>query len=224
MKVAVTGPWAAAGDAGALETARDLNRSFVALAAAGCPLVEVHEPSASLPNDEAGRTDFVAAHAALLEGVDTRIHASLAIVGGDAVALGAPAVFAAPYRSYLFDLLDGPESWRLVAVAPGERGIVVGVGDAEGRGRTRLEDVVWAARYAASTRGRGMDRVGIAPSGGMAALTVEGARVVLEMLGEAALLFAGEPAEMLGRLDPRAIDARSAALGQYQPGRRPPGR
>jgi hypothetical protein len=223
-KLAVTGPWAAAGHARALEAARDLNLSLRALADADCPLVEVHEPSASLPGDEAGRSAFVAAHAALLEGVDARIHASLAIVGGDAVALGAAAAFAAPYRSYLFDLLDGPESWRLVAVAPGERGIVVGVGDAQGRGRTRLEDVVWAARYAASTQGRGMDRVGIAPSGGLASLPFEHARSVLEMLGEAARVIAGGPEEILARLDPRAIDARSAALGHYQPGRRPPGR
>lgn len=223
VKVALEGPWAEAGATGALAAAGRLNAVLHALADAGCPLVEVHEPSPSLPSDDAGRAVFAAAHVDLLEGLAERIHLSLAITGGDALALGAEALFAAPYRSHLFDLLDGPESWRLVALAPGERGIVAGVGDASGRRRTRLEDLVWAAGYAASTRGRGMDRVGIAPSGSLAGLGPDPARAVLALLGEAARIIAGGMGEVLERLDPRAIDARSAALGQYQPQRRRPG-
>jgi len=223
VKVALGGPWAAAGASGALDAARRLSAALHALADAGCPLVEIHEPSPSLPSDDAGRAVFAAAHAALLDGLAERMHASLAITGGDALALGAEALFAAPYRSHLFDLLDGPESWRLVALAPGERGIVVGVGDASGRRRTRLEDLVWAAGYAASTRGRGMDRVGIAPSGSLAGLAPDRAQAVLTLLGETARIIAGGGGGVLERLDPRAIDARSAALGQYQPQRRRPG-
>ncbi len=235
VKLAVEGPWAGAagkarGSAGgarsvgprALELARMLNAGLGALADAGCPLVEVHEPAPTLPVDDAGRARFAAAHAALLDGLGDRLHVSLAITGGDAAALGAGALFAAPYRSHLFDLLDGPESWRLVAVAPGERGIVAGVGDASGRRRTRLEDIVWAAGYAASTGGRGMDRVGISPSGSLAGLEPARARAVMALLGEAARKIAGGRDEVLQRLDPRAIDARSAALGQYQPRRRRP--
>ncbi len=116
--------------------------------------------------------------------------------------------------------MAGPDSWRLVAVAPTERGIVVGVGDASGRRRTRVEDVVWAAGYAASTQGRGPDRVGIAPSGSLASLEPARAREVLDLLGEAARTIAGGREEVLGLLDPRAIDARSAALGHYRPARR----
>ncbi|MCU0479303.1 MAG: hypothetical protein MUE92_11285, partial [Chloroflexi bacterium] len=223
VKVALGGPWAAAGARGALDAARRLSAALHALADAGCPLVEIHEPSPSLPSDDAGRAVFAAAHAALLDGLAERMHASLAITGGDALALGAEALFAAPYRSHLFDLLDGPESWRLVALAPGERGIVVGVGDASGRRRTRLEDLVWAAGYAASTRGRGMDRVGIAPSASLAGLAPDRAQAVLALLGEAARIIAAGGGGVLERLDPRAIDARSAALGQYQPQRRRPG-
>lgn len=220
VKLAVAGPFVAAGPAGALEAARALNRALLALASAGCPVVEVHEPAATLPTDDAGRAAFAAAHVALLAEIPADLHASLAITGGDAMALGAAALFAAPYRSHLFDLLAGPESWRLAAVAPPDRGIVVGVGDATGRRRTRIEDVVWAAGYAASTRGRGRDRVGIAPSASLAGLSPASARAVLDLLGEAARTIAGGSEEVLARLDPRAIDARRAALGHYRPARR----
>jgi methionine synthase II (cobalamin-independent) len=213
VKLAVEGPWSARGLDGAADAARGLAAELAALAAAGCPYVEVHEPAATLPADDAGRQAFVAAHGALLDGLPDALHASLAITGGDALALGAGALFALPYRSYIFDLIDGPESWRLVTAAPGERGIVVGVGDASGRRRTRLEDLVWAAAYAASTRGRGMARVGLSPSGSLVALPQERARAVLELIGEAAATIAAGPDEALARLDPRAINARSAALG-----------
>ena len=220
VKLALEGPFAAAGPDGALTSARALNRALHALADAGCPVVEIHEPAATLPRDDAGRAAFTAAHCALLDGLPDDLHVCLAITGGDAVALGAAALFAAPYRSHLFDLVAGPESWRLIALAPQERGIVVGVGDATGRRRTRIEDVVWAAGYAASTQGRGMDRVGIAPSGSLADLEEAPARAILDLLGEAARTIAGGRDEVLGHLDPRAIDARSSALGHYRPARR----
>jgi hypothetical protein len=219
VKVAVEGPWAAGGSDGAHAAARALRDGLHALAAAGCPFVEVHEPTVTLPHDDAGRAAFAAAQAALLDGRPDGLHACLAITGGDAVALGADALFAAPYRSHLFDLVAGPESWRLIAVAPGERGIVLGVGDATGRRLTRLEDVVWAAGYAASTQGRGTDRVGIAPSGSLEKLGPERARAVIDLLGEAACTITGGRDEVLARLDPRAIDARSGALGHYRPER-----
>lgn len=224
VKVAVAGPWSAGGVDGARDAARRLTEGLVALGEAGVPVVEVHEPASALPADDAAREVFAEAHVTLLSDLPESLHASLAITGGDAVALGAGVLFAPPYRSYLLDLLDGPEGWRLVVAAPGERGIVVGVGDASGRRRTRLEDVVWAAGYAASTGGRGMDRVGVAPSGSLAGLAPEVARAVLEVLGGAAAAIAGGRDEVLARLDPRAIDARSAALGQYRPRRRPPSR
>lgn len=223
VKLAVEGPWATGGPSGALDAARALNVGLAALADAGCRVVEIHEGASSLPSDEVGRALFAAAHEALLEGVADRLHACLAVTGGDAVAAGADAIFAAPYASHLFDLVDGPESWRLVAVAPGERGVILGVGDASGRGRTRLEDVVWAVGYAASTGGRGMERVGIAPSGSLAALDPSRAQAVLELLGDAVRTFAEGRDAALERLDPRAIDARTAALGHYQRERRRPG-
>jgi hypothetical protein len=220
VKLAVGGPYAAGGTAGALEAAGALRVSLAALATAGCPLVEVHEPAATLPADEAGRGAFAAAHVALLEGLPSTLHASLAIVDGDATPLGREALFAAPYRSHLLDVLGGPDGWRLIATAPAERGIIVGVGDASGRGRTRLEEAAWAAGYAASTQGRGMARVGIAPSGSLAGLDPDRALEVLRLLGEAAQVIAEGGDALVSRLDPRAIDARTAALGQYRPPRR----
>ncbi len=224
VKVAVGGPFAVGGAGRAAEVARALRGGLLALAAAGCPVVEVHEPAAALPADDAGRAAFAAAHATLLAGLPPGLHASLAVTGGDATTLGATALFGAPYRSHLFDVLDGPDGWRLVAVAPGERGIVVGVGDASGRGRTGLEEIAWAAGYAASTCGRGMERVGIAPSGSLAGLDPDRARAVLDLLGEAARLIAAGPSELRAHLDPRAIDARSAALGQNRSTRGRPDR
>ena len=83
--------------------------------------------------------------------------------------------------------------------------------------RTSLEAIAWAAQYAASTRGRGLDRIGLAPSAGLGGLSLEKAGQILGLLGETARLLAGEPEALLRRMDPRAIDLRSAALGAYAP-------
>lgn len=233
---AAVGGGVAGRDDDALGRARVLRGGLLALAEAGCAYVEVHEPAATLPASDGtpagdatvgvapsagsrGRAAFVAAHAALLAALPDGLHVSLAITGGDALALGAGTLSMLPYRSHLFDLLDGPDSWRVIAALPPERGIIAGIGDASGSRRTRLEEVVWAASYAASTSGRGMDRVGVAPSGSLAALSPEVALAVITLLGQAADAMLGGRDEVLARLDPRAIDARSAALGQYRPGR-----
>jgi hypothetical protein len=61
-----------------------------------------------------------------------------------------------------------------------------------------------------------LHRVGLAPSGSLAGLDPERAGLILAMLGRAARLLAAGPAEALAALDPRAVDARSAALGEYR--------
>lgn len=234
IKLAVLGPWArSSGTAGiarapgaAPDTAAARSaaaRLAVALAAAlvaGCPVVEVHEPVATLPAGPGAGAAFASAHRVLLAGLPAEAHATLAITGGDAEALGADAVFAAPYRSHLFDLIAGPDGWRTIARAPGDRGIIVGVVDASGGRRPGLEEVAWAAGYAASLSGRGMARVGLAPSGGLASLDPARARSLIDLLGEAAGLLVADPDLLLRRFDPRAVDLRSAALGEYRPDRR----
>ena len=126
-------------------------------------------------------------------------------------------LFGPAYRSYLFDLIAGPDSWRTIAKAPGDRGIIVGVADATGEREARLEEAVWAAGYAASLGGRGIARVGLAPSEGLESLDPDRARAIIALLGEAARLLAGDPEALLRRLDPRAVDPRSAARGAYRP-------
>jgi methionine synthase II (cobalamin-independent) len=236
VKLAVLGPWArcsgpagtaraagAAPDASAARSAADrLAAALSAVLAAGCPVVEVHEPVATLPTGAGAAAAFATAHRALLAGLPADAHATLAITGGDAEALGPDAVFAAPYRSHLFDLIAGPDGWRTIAAAPGNRGIIVGVADASGARPPVLEEVAWAASYAASLGGRGVARVGLAPSGGLGSLDPARARALIELLGEAARLLVGEPDLLLRRFDPRAVDLRSAALGEYRPKRRGP--
>jgi methionine synthase II (cobalamin-independent) len=233
VKLAVLGPWARSiGTAGSAEpagaapespAARSAARLATALAAAvaaGCPVVEVHEPAAALPAGPRAGAAFASVHRALLAGLPADAHVTLAITGGDAEALGADAVFAAPYRSHLFDLIAGPDSWRTIASAPGDQGIILGVADATGVRPPGLEEIAWAAGYAASLGGRGMARVGLAPSGGLASLDPARARELIDLLGEAARLLVGDPELLLRRFDPRAVDPRSAALGEYRPDRR----
>ena len=240
IKLAVLGPWARISlVASTMPTGTEASRlagatlsppaksmaaamapALAAVIAAGCPVVEVHEPAATLPAGVGAGAAFASAHRALLAGLPADAHATLAITGGDAEAIGAEAVFAAPYRSHLFDLIAGPDGWRTIARAPGDRGIIVGVVDASGARRPGLEEVAWAAGFAASLGGRGLERVAVAPSGGLASLDPADARALIELLGEAARLLSGDPDLLLRRFDPRAIDPRSAALGAFLPDHR----
>jgi hypothetical protein len=135
------------------------------------------------------------------------VHLSLAISGGNADRAGEEAIFEAPYRSYLFDLIAGPDNWRLIARAPGDRGIVCGALDPAGPATAAVEMLIWAARYAASTGGRGMSRVGLAPAAGLERVSPDQARAAMGMLGRAARLAEAPRDELARELDPRALDA-----------------
>jgi len=164
---------------------------------------------------------FAAAHAALCRaaGVDDvgDSHLMLALTGGSHEAAGAGILADLAYASFLFDLIRGPDDWRLVAAMPGERGIVCGVVD----GATPIGDapevLVWAAHYAASTGGRGIARVGLATTGSLSGLGTEAAARKLAALAEGARIAALPRAEAAASLDPRAIDMRSAATGDTAP-------
>ncbi len=195
-----------------------LAREVGALAAAGCPFVQVDEDDAVLiGNDEAERALFRDAHFRLLAGLPPeRPHLSLAISGGNADAAGPETIFAAAYDSHFCDLLAGPDNWRLVTRAPAERGIVLGVVDARTTGVDDRAVVVWAVGYAAASGGRGEDRIGIAPSGSLAGLPRDVARRKIELLGEVVGLVDRRREEALaGALDPRVVDKRSAGLGRW---------
>lgn len=201
-----------------LDLADALAKELEALAGAGCPFIQVDEDDAvAIGADESEQALFRQAHDRMLGGLPSqRPHLSLAICGGDADSAGNETIFSAPYDSHLFDLIAGPENWRLIRWAPPERGIVVGVVDARSPKLDKLELVVWAVGYAASTGGRGEARIGIAPSGNLAGLPADAARQKIELLGRVAELFAKRDTEPIAAsLDPRAVDTRSAALGRW---------
>ncbi len=237
VKQVLLGPWSAsrrvapgsrkAGspDAGSADAAAErLRPAIAALAAAGCPLVEISEPDVlPIAGDPAAASAFTSAHARLVDGSEA-VHCSLALGGGNLDGAGPAAFFDLAYASYAFDLIAGPDNWRLIAEAPADRGIVCGaLGLGAGSDETR-EVLVWAAHYAASTRGRGLARVGLAnapAAAGDPGPTRADVLRRLAIVAEASRIAAVESsAEMVGLLDPRAIDPRSAARGRFAPARR----
>ena len=210
VKAVLPGPYSAArtstsGDPSAVAWAEALKPSIAALVEAGCPFVEVDEPDAlaiAVVASELRR--FVDAHRRLTDGMEGT-HLSLALTGGNLDAAGPAAFFDLPYASFAFDLIAGPDNWRLIAAAPGDRGIVCGALSPRADGDTSREVLVWAAHYAASTNGRGLDRVGLANSSSLAALSRADALARLTIVAEAARIAAVESVdELAGLLDPRA--------------------
>ncbi len=204
-----------------LALAGALNGELVALAAAGCPFAQVEEDEATrIGLDEAERGLFREAQLTLLDGLPDAsqgFHRSLAISGGSADQAGPETFFEAPYESYFFDLIDGPDNWRLITRAPAQRGIVCGAVDVHDPRVDDKELIIWAASYAASGS-RGFERVGVAPAGSMAGLEPEIARQKLERLGESArIVEARDEVPIQAQLDPRAVDSRSAAVGRWTP-------
>ena len=219
VKQAVTGPYTAGrlGDVDVLARARALNAVLRDLAAAGCPLIEVHEPAAtSIGDDPVERELFSSAHRVLLDGV-VGTHLSLAVTGGNADRAGIATILAAPYASLAVDLIAGPDNWRLVVATPGDRGIVCGALPVTDPGDEGPEALLWAADYAASTGGRGPLRVGLATASSLADLPWPVAVRKLERLGEAARLADLPPGERARHLDPRAVSSRSSPRAARRP-------
>ena len=204
-----------------LALAEALSAELEALAAVGCPLIEVVEDAAvAVGDDPAERRLFRDAQARLTAGVDD-VHLSLAIRGGSADSAGSDTILDAPYASYLFDLRAGPDNWRLVVDVPGDRGVIVGADDATAGRAEAVEILTYAIGYAASTGGRGHDRVGVATSGDMTGLSWAAARAKMAGIGRMVELYAGPRGSLAAAMDPRAIDIRTAAMGRREP---PPGR
>jgi methionine synthase II (cobalamin-independent) len=222
VKAVLVGPWtsgyralhARPGERAVVSRAERLRETVEALAAASCPLVEIEEAEADrIGEDSQARQAFREAHIRIAREIHGT-HLSLSIVGGSAWEAGAATILDAPYASLAVDLIAGPENWRLVANAPHERGIVVGVIDPAHGSEDGPELPVWAAQYAASTKGRGLARVGIGTAGSLARLPWAVALAKLRALGEAARVAALPPGELADNLDPRAVSIRSAAMGR----------
>ena len=220
VKAVVTGPFSSGSAAGSL------NAMLHELSAAGCPMVEVHEPAAvTLGDDALARERFVATQRQLLDGIEpTGLHVCLAITGGNADGAGIETLLAAPYASLALDLVRGPDNWRLAAAAPRASGIVCGGMTADETGDESVEILIYALNYAASTGGRGAARVGIATAGSLADIPWDVAERRMRRLGEAVRLAEASPDERAAAVDPRAISIRGAALGRSgvrRAGRRP---
>ncbi len=215
VKGTVDGPWT---------TDRPLDAvrlELLRLADAGCAWIEVHERFDGAAASDPAR--FAEQHAALTEGIEG-IHLSLALTGGSAEPIGPEALLAGHYASYAFDLIDGPDSWRVITGLPAERGVIVGALTAHPTGDESRELLLYAIGYAASTAGRGATRVGLAPSGSLAGLSWERAVAKVARLGEVGRLAEAPVEERRAAIDPRAVDPRSAALGRYDPPSRRPRR
>jgi methionine synthase II (cobalamin-independent) len=204
-----------------LAYAGTLNAELRALAGAGCAFVQVEEDDAiriGRSHDE--RALFRDAQERLLDGLPDAaggLHRSLAVSGGNADGAGPETLFATAYESYFFDLIEGPDNWRLITRAPAERGIICGAVDAHDPRVDDKELVIWAASYAASG-GRGYERVGVAPAGSLAGLDPGVARRKIDVLGTSARIVEERgDTPIQARLDPRAVDSRSAALGRWTP-------
>jgi hypothetical protein len=212
VKAVIDGPWSRGTDPATTRA------TVLGLAEAGCVWIEVHEPgTTTLTADAAAeRARFADAHAALTDGLDG-IHLSLAITGGSAAAAGIDTVLSGAYASLAVDLIDGPDNWYLVTSTPATRGIVCGALSTKPDSVDRVELLLWAGAYAASTAGRGPDRVGLATSGSLAALPWALAERKVRLLGETGRLAMLPPEELKRRVDPRSLDLRSAALGRYVP-------
>ncbi len=223
VKAVVVGPYSSGLPVG------EVRRVVEGLADAGCRWIEIHEPGAvSVGSDAKARARFADAHVALTRDLGPDVHLSLAITGGDGDAAGIETILAGAYASLAVDLIDGPDNWRLAVAVPEERGVVCGALSAHARSDDGPEVLLWAARYAAGSKGRGMARVGLATSGSMAALTWEEAADKVRRLGDAARIAAAPAAEARQAIDPRAVDIRSGALGRVEPapkrkGERDPG-
>ena len=226
VKAVLLGPYSSTRAAGGTpaEIAERVRSTIAALAAAGCPFVEIAEPDAlAIATDPAEATTFADAHRRVVDGAGT-IHASLALTGGNLDGMPPALLFDLGYASFAFDLIAGPDNWRLIAQAPTDRGIICGALELAAGADEAREVLVWAAHYAASTKGRGLARVGLAnapAAPGTAQLTRAEALRKLAIVAEASRIAGVESAEeMVGMLDPRAVGPRSAAFGRFAPARR----
>lgn len=208
VKQCLVGPYtlgrlADSGDVGretvTFAAAEALREELAALLDAGVPVVQVDEYALTMAgsDDDAERSLYREAMRRLTDGLPGRGHLSLAVTMGSAARVGPAALFEAPFRSYLFDLVAGPRNWDLVEAAPAEREVICGVADARTTRGDDVEGLVAAARRAAEANGRGPERVGLSSSTGLEYLPRDRARVKVEALGRAARLAAGVAAEVV---------------------------
>ena len=156
-----------------------------ALAAAGCEAIQIDEPSANDIGDDAAAWRSMADDLTrLCRDMPEGMHRSLALPDGAVHPAGHALLADLPFQSYLVDVLAGPDSWRLIATLPEDRGVICGALDVHNdRPRDDPEMMVWAATLAAESNERGTARVGISPNGDLAPLTRFVAKRKIERMG-----------------------------------------
>ncbi len=196
----------------ALGLAEAMNAELRALAAAGCPIIQVDEGALTTIGDDAAEWALYAAtQHRLTAGLDEQ-HLSLGIYRGAVDPAGYASVLDGPYRSYLVDVLAGPAAWRFVFALPPERGVIVGALDAAQSRRDEPELMVWSMAWAAQG-GRTGDRIGVAPNGSLRGLGRHEARRKIEEMGEAVKIAAMGPLqEVAEALDPAPLESKMAPL------------
>ena len=196
----------------ALGLAEAMNAELRALAAAGCPIVQVDEGAlVTIGDDAAEWALYAATQQRLTAGLDEQ-HLSLGIYRGAIDPAGHASVLDGPYRSYFVDALAGSDTWRFVFDVPPERGVIVGALDAGQSKRDDPELMVWAMAWAAQG-GRTGDRIGVAPNGSLRALGRHEARRKIEEMGEAVKIAAMGPLqEVAEALDPAPLESKMAPL------------
>ena len=171
---------------------------------------------ASLFEADAERALFRDLNQRLLDGIaDT--HVSLVLTGGNADAAGIDTFLSAPYSSLAVDLIAGPDNWRLVVAAPRDVGIVCGAVSPKADSDDGPETLLWAAGYAASTAGRGLDRVGLATASSLSDLEWDVAIAKLERLGAVLGVCFGVVNLAFSWLAPLSDDSIAALLRFYGP-------
>lgn len=198
----------------ALGLAEAMNAELRALAAAGCPIIQVDEGALAMIGDDAAEWElYVETQRRLTAGLEEH-HLSLGLYHGAVDPTGFSSILDGPYRSYLFDGLAGPGAWRFVFAVPPGRGIIVGALDADNVGRDEPELMVWAMAWAAQGERTG-DRIGVAPNGSLRALGRHETRRKIEEMGEAVRIASMGPLqEVAEALDPNPLESRVASLRQ----------
>jgi hypothetical protein len=192
-----------------------LSAELRALAAAGCAMIEVDEPSAASIGDDKAEWAVVREAQARLTGdlaeADTS-HLSLGLWGGAIDPAGHRTLIDPPYRSYLVDVLAGPSAWRFIDAVPPERGIIAGAGDATTHRLDETEVLIWAMAWAAEG-GRGSSRVGVAPNGSLAGIDRQAAHRKCQRLGESVRIAQMGPLhDVAAALDEAPIQSRMPEL------------
>ena len=196
----------------ALASAEALNAELHALAAAGCPVIQIDEGALTAIGDDAAEWELYAETQRRLTAGLEEHHLSLGLYHGGIHPAGHAAVLGGPYRSYLVDALGGPDAWRFVFAVPPEIGVIVGALDADSTALDETEVMVWAMAWACPDE-RTTARVGVAANGSLRAVGRHAARRKTELMGEAVRIASMGPLqEVAEALDPTPLDSKMAPL------------